>query len=74
MGPEKGPRIHGSIWAPRKLGAIELLLQEYTLGRRAQSHELRLHKPQRKYSKSVFVTQLTISEFGQQSHRCHGSA
>ena len=56
MGPEEGPRIHCSIWAPRKLGAIELLLQEYTLGRRAQSPELRLHKPQRKYSKSVFVT------------------
>jgi len=73
MGPEKGPRFHGSIWAPRKLGAIELLLQEYTLGRRAQSHELRLHKPQRKYSKSVFVTELRIAWSGQQSHRCHGS-
>ena len=74
MGPEKGPQVHDSIWAPRKLGAIELLLQEYTLGRRAQSHELRLHQTQQKSSKSVFVTQLTIVGFGQQSHRCHGSA
>ena len=40
MGPEKGPQVHGSVWDPRKLGAIELLLQEYTLGRRAHSHEL----------------------------------
>ena len=74
MGPEKGPQVHGSVWAPRKLGAIELLLQEYTLGRRAQSHELRLHKLQRKYSRSSFGTELIVSEIGLQCHMCRGSA
>ena len=47
-GPEKVPQVRCTIWTLRKKGVIELLLQEYTLGRRAQSHELRLHKPQRK--------------------------
>ena len=40
MDPEKSPPARCAIMTLHKIGAIELYLQEYTLGMKSQSHEL----------------------------------
>ena len=72
--PGKSPLARCAVWTLHRKGASELCLQEYTLEKLSQSHELSPHRLQQNYSKSAFVTELIIAWFGQESHILHGSA